>query len=73
MAEQVSVSITDAVCQSTCAVLAQAPAQAMAQLYQSMAFTVAQMTANAVQAQQQTYIQFQAATAASVRQLLGTR
>ncbi len=51
-------------------VLSVAPAVAMASLYQNLAWATAQASMNAVFAQQQANIAFQAATVAAVRALL---
>lgn len=63
--------ITDAVTQADTLVVAQAPTMAMASLYQNLAQATALAAMNAVYAQQQTNIAFQAATVRAVQTLLG--
>ena len=63
--------ITDAVTQADTMVVSQAPAMAMASLYQNLAQATALAAMNAVYAQQQTNIAFQAATVRAVQTLLG--
>ena len=71
MAEVTSVNsqITDAVSQSSVAVLGEAPAMAMANIYQSMAHSTGLMFANAVNSQQQLNLTSQASTTMGVTTL----
>jgi hypothetical protein len=64
--------ITDAVTQSSVAVLANAPATAMSSIYQSSAHSIGILFQNAVQAQMQSSISAQAATNQGVIQLYST-
>ena len=64
--------ITDAVTQSNVKVLGDAPAQAVANLYQAVAQAMANAAHNATAAQQQTNILAQAVTALCVKNLLGS-
>lgn len=70
MSDEVNGQITAAISQTNVTVLGSAPAQAMGTLYQTLGNAMALATINAVQAQQQTNMLFQAATARSVRLLL---
>lgn len=63
--------ITDSVTQSNVKVLGDAPAQALGSLYQTISQSVALAAANAVYAQQQTNVTYQAATTLAVATLLG--
>ncbi len=63
--------VVDAVSQVDVAVVGQSPAMAMASLYQNLAQASALAALNAVYAQQQTNIAFQAATVRAVQTLLG--
>lgn len=58
--------ITDAVTQSSVKVLGDAPAQALGSLYQATAQALSNAAHNAVNAQQQSYVTAQAATAQGV-------
>lgn len=73
MAEPTAVNgkITDAVIQSNVKVLAEAPAMAMGSLYQTIGNSVAMAAANAVYAQQQANVTYQASTTMAVKKLLG--
>ncbi len=62
--------ITDAMTQVNTMVVAQSPAMAMASLYQNLAQSTALAAMNAVYAQQQTNMLFQAATVQAVQMLL---
>jgi hypothetical protein len=62
--------VTDAVTQTNVMVLGSAPAVAMANLYQSLANSVAMAAMNAVYAQQQANMVHQAATAQGIALLL---
>jgi hypothetical protein len=62
--------ITDAVTQVNVKVIGEAPAMAMGSLYQTLSNSLAMATINAVYAQQQTNIAFQAATVRAVKLLL---
>lgn len=62
--------ITDAVTQTNVIVLGQAPAMAVASLYQTLANSIAMASLNAVFAQQQTNILHQTATTEEVIRLL---
>lgn len=64
--------ITDAVTQANLEVVATAPAQAMAALYQSMAQAAALAATNANNAQQNMQTVSEAATTLCVQSLLGT-
>lgn len=74
MAEPTAVNgqITDAVTQANVTVLGQAPAQALGTLYQAVAHSVSLALVNATQAQAALQVIGNAATAASVRAILGT-
>ncbi|MCR4377662.1 MAG: RebB family R body protein [Rhodospirillales bacterium] len=61
--------ITDAVTQSSVAVLGSAPAQAMGNVYQAAAHSLSVLFQNSVQAQQHAAISAQAATNQGVMQL----
>ncbi|EKE84405.1 RebB family R body protein [Idiomarina xiamenensis] len=63
-------AVVDAVTIANTKVLAEAPAMAMASLYQTISNSVAMAAANAVYAQQQANIVHQAATTLSVAKLL---
>jgi hypothetical protein len=63
--------ITDAVTQANVTVLADAPAQAIAALYQATAQALANAAHNATSGQQNTSILAQAVVTACVRNLLG--
>jgi hypothetical protein len=70
-AEVVNPMITDSVSQSNAKVLADAPAVAMASLYQTMAHSTGLVIQNAVTAQQQLNAVMQAATVQGVALLYG--
>ncbi len=65
--------ITDAVTQTNTRVLGEAPAMAMGSLYQTIGNSVAMAAANAVYAQQQANVTYQAATTMGVQALLSAR
>ncbi|WP_210418557.1 RebB family R body protein [Aliikangiella coralliicola] len=67
----VNSQITDAVTQTNTKVLGEAPAMAMGSLYQTIGNAIAMAAANAVYAQQQSNIVYQAATTMCVKALLG--
>ena len=73
-AESVNAQITDAVSQSNVKVLGDAPAMALGNLYQAISQTIALAAGNAVTAQQQSNVIYQAATTMGVTSLysLGT-
>lgn len=62
--------ITDAVTQTNVEVLADAPAMALGSLYQTVGNSVAMAAANAVYAQQQANVTYQAASTMGVSHLL---
>ena len=66
----VNPQITDAITQTNVKVLAEAPAMAMGSLYQTIGNSVAMAAANAVYAQQQANVTYQAATTMSVSKLV---
>lgn len=72
MAEPTAVNsqITDAITQTNIKVVAEAPAMAMGSLYQTIGNSVAMAAANAVYAQQQANVTYQAATTLAVNKLL---
>ena len=74
MAESTSATlnpqVTDAVTQTNVKVLAEAPAMAMGSLYQTIGNSVAMAAANAVYAQQQANVTYQAASTMGVSKLL---
>lgn len=67
--EQVNGAIVDAVTIANTKVLAEAPAMAMGSLYQTIGNSVAMAAANAVYAQQQANVSYQAATTLGVTKL----
>ncbi|QDT96846.1 RebB family R body protein [Gimesia aquarii] len=67
---EVNPQITDAITQTNVKVLGEAPAMAMGSLYQTIGNSVAMAAANAVFAQQQTYVTYQAASTMGVSKLL---
>jgi hypothetical protein len=69
-APQVNPQITDAITQTNVKVLAEAPAMAMGSLYQTIGNSVAMAAANAVYAQQQANVTYQAASTMGVAKLL---
>ena len=62
--------ITDAITQTNVKVLGEAPAMAMGSLYQTIGNSVAMAAANAVYAQQQANVTYQAATTIAVSHLI---
>jgi hypothetical protein len=66
----VNSQITDAITQTNVQVLGEAPAMAMAQLYQAISNSLAMAAANAVYAQQQANVTAQASTTVCVKMLL---
>lgn len=67
---QVNSQITDAITQTNVKVLAEAPSMAMGSLYQTIGNSVAMAAANAVYAQQQANVTYQAASTMGVSKLL---
>lgn len=67
----VNPQVTDSVTQSNLKVLGDAPAMAMGSLYQAAAHSLSMAMANAVYAQQQANVTYQAATTMGVSALLG--
>ena len=61
--------ITDAITQTNVKVLGEAPAMAMGSLYQTIGNSVAMAAANAVYAQQQANVTYQATTTLGITQL----
>jgi len=70
MADTVNPQITDAITQTNVKVLGEAPAMAMGSLYQTIGNSVAMAAANAVYAQQQADVTYQAASTMGVAKLL---
>ena len=68
----VNSQVTDAVAQTSMQVLGEAPAEAMAMLYQQMAHTIGLALQNTVAQQQHSYTIHNAITLAASRQLLTT-
>jgi hypothetical protein len=68
----VNPQITDALTSTHVHVVGHAPAMALGSLYQTVANSVSMAAANAVYAQQQANIAYQAATTLAVSKLLGT-
>jgi len=66
----VNPQITDAVTQTNVQVLGEAPAMAMGSLYQTVGNSVAMAAANAVYAQQQADVTYQATSTMGVTKLL---
>jgi Killing trait len=66
----VNAQITDAITQTNVKVLGEAPAVALASLYQTIGNSIAMAAANAVFAQQQANILYQTATTLGVAKLL---
>ncbi len=66
----VNPQITDAVTQTNVQVLGEAPAMAMGSLYQTVGNSVAMAAANAVYAQQQADVTYQATSTVGVTKLL---
>ncbi|MCC2605102.1 RebB family R body protein [Planctobacterium marinum] len=69
MSDSVNAAVIDSVTIANTKVLAEAPAMAMGSLYQTMGNSVAMGAANAVYAQQQANMAFQAATVLGVTKL----
>lgn len=69
-ATTVNAQITDAVTQTNVQVLGEAPAMAMGSLYQTVGNSVAMAAANAVYAQQQADVTYQATSTMGVTKLL---
>jgi hypothetical protein len=67
---EVNSAVTDAVTQANVKVLAEAPAMAMGSLYQTIGNSVAMAAANAVYAQQQANVSYQAASTLGVSKLI---
>lgn len=67
----VNPQVTDAVTTTNVKVLAESPAMAMGSLYQTIGNSVAMAAANAVYAQQQANVTYQAASTKGVTILLG--
>ena len=65
-----SPKITDTITQTNAKVLGEAPAMAMGSLYQTIGNSVAMAAANAVYAQQQANVTYQAASTMGVAKLL---
>lgn len=74
MADSVSTTVnpqvTDAITQTNVKVLAESPAMAMGSLYQTIGNSVAMAAANAVYAQQQANVTYQAASTMGVKALV---
>ena len=68
--QTVNGQITDAITQTNVKVLGEAPAMAMGSLYQTIGNSVAMAAANAVYAQQQANVTYQAASTMGVAKLL---
>ena len=68
--QTVNGQITDAITQTNVKVLGEAPAMAMGSLYQAIGNSVAMAAANAVYAQQQANVTYQAASTMGVAKLL---
>lgn len=66
---EVNPQVVDAITMSNTQVLAQSPAMAMGSLYQSISNSVAMASINAVYAQQQQNIAFQAATTLGITRM----
>ena len=69
-ATTVNPQVTDAVTQTNVQVLGEAPAMAMGSLYQTVGNSVAMAAANAVYAQQQADVTYQATSTMGVTKLL---
>jgi hypothetical protein len=69
-ATTVNGQITDAITQTNVKVLGEAPAMAVGSLYQTISNSVAMAAANAVYAQQQANVTYQAATTMAVSSLI---
>ncbi len=70
-ATTVNGQVTDAITQTNLKVVGEAPAMAMGSLYQTIGNSVAMAAANAVYAQQQANVTYQAATTMAVKHLIG--
>jgi hypothetical protein len=68
--QTVNGQITDAIVQTNVKVLGEAPAMAMGSLYQTVGNSVAMAAANAVYAQQQANVTYQAASTMAVKALV---
>ena len=68
--QTVNSQVTDAITQTNVKVLAEAPAMAMGSLYQTIGNSVAMPAANAVYAQQQANVTYQASTTMGVKHLV---
>ncbi|MEO9570799.1 MAG: RebB family R body protein [Polaribacter sp.] len=73
MADTVNSQITDAVTQSNVKVVAEAPAMAMGNVYQSLAHSMGLLMENSVNQQQQASILSQAVTTQCVTTILATK
>jgi len=69
MADGVNAQVTDAITITNTKVLAEAPAMAMGSLYQTIGNSVAMAAANAVYAQQQANVTYQAASTLGITKL----
>jgi hypothetical protein len=69
-ATTVNPQVTDAITQTNVKVLAESPAMAMGSLYQTIGNSVAMAAANAVYAQQQANVTYQAASTMGVKTLV---
>ncbi|TQV78229.1 RebB protein [Exilibacterium tricleocarpae] len=69
MADSVNNQVTDAITITNTKVLAEAPAMAMGSLYQTIGNSVAMAAANAVYAQQQANVTYQAASTLGITKL----
>jgi Killing trait len=69
----VNSQITDAITQTNVKVLGEAPAMALGSLYQTLGNSVAMAAANAVYAQHQANVTYQAATTMAVAKLLSLK
>ncbi len=67
----VNPQVTDAITTTNVKVLGEAPAMAIGSLYQTIGNSVAMAAANAVYAQQQANVTYQAATTVAVTKLIG--
>ena len=72
-AEGLNPKITDTITQTNAKVLGEAPAMAMGSLYQTIGNSVAMAAANAVYAQQQANVTYQAASTMGVAKLLSLK
>ena len=70
--QQVNGQVTDAVTQTNLQVVADSPAMAMGSLYQTVSNSVAMAAANAVYAQQQANVTYQASTTMAIKQMIGS-